>query len=113
MSAPLPPDRRFPELKNGSRIGPWRVHERIGHGSHGMVFRAVLAERPKAGSYALKLALEPGDARFEREAHMLSLIRHTSVPRLEDHGTWKSPQGEAYPYVVMQWVEGLSLYAWA
>jgi len=78
-----------------------------------MVFRAVLADRPKAGNYALKLALAPGDARFEREVHLLSLIRHASVVRLEGHGTWKSPEGEAHPYIVMQWVEGLSLYAWA
>lgn len=78
-----------------------------------MVFRAVLADSPKAGNYALKLALEPGDARFEREVHLLSLIRQASVVRLEGHGTWTSPEGEAHPYIVMQWVEGLSLYAWA
>jgi serine/threonine protein kinase len=89
------------------------VRERIGSGSHGVVFRAVHADRPETGSYALKLALEPGDARFEREARLLSLLRHPSVPGFEGSGCWTSPRGEAYPYVVMQWVEGLSLYAWA
>ncbi len=109
--APLPPDLRFPE--DGSLIGSWRVRERIGSGSHGVVFHAVRAERPDAGSYALKLAREPGDERFEREARLLSLVGHPSVPRFEGSGTWKSPRGEAHPYVVMQWVEGMSLYAWA
>jgi serine/threonine protein kinase len=111
MTAPLPPDSRFPEF--GSLIGSWVVQERIGGGSHGVVFRAVRADKPQAGSYALKLALEPGDARFEREARLLSRVRHPSVPRFMGSGSWTSPRGEAYPYVVMQWVEGLSLYAWA
>jgi serine/threonine protein kinase len=94
-------------------VGSWKVQERIGSGSHGVVFRAVPADKPEAGSYALKLALEPGDARFEREAWLLSRVHHPSVPRLEDTGSWTSPYGEAYPYVVMRRVEGLSLYAWA
>jgi len=113
MSAHLPPAPRLPELKPGLRIGPWRVLERVGRGGHGVVVRVVNADRPRAGSYALKLALEPGDARFEREAHLLSRVHHASVPRLEGRGTWKSPAGEAHPYLVMQWVEGLSMYAWA
>jgi eukaryotic-like serine/threonine-protein kinase len=109
--APLPPDSCVPEY--GSRVGPWIVRERSGSGSHGTVFRVVRADKPEAGSYALKVALEAEDERFEREAWLLSRIRHPSVPRFEDSGTWKSPRGEAYPYLVMQWVEGMKLYAWA
>jgi serine/threonine protein kinase len=89
------------------------VGKNIGSGSHGTVFRVVHKDRPEAGSYALKVARKPNDERFEREAWLLSRIRHPSVPRLEDSGTWKGPDGEDYPYVVMQWVEGLGLYAWA
>jgi serine/threonine protein kinase len=111
MMAPLTSDSVVPEY--GSLVGSWRVRERIDKGSHGLVFRAEHADRPEAGSYALKLAREPADARFEREARLLSLLRHPSVPRFEGSGSWVSPRGEAYPYVVMQWVEGLSLYAWA
>jgi eukaryotic-like serine/threonine-protein kinase len=63
---------------------------------------------------ALKLARFPNDLRFDREAELLSRIRHPNVPRLLGRGTWKaSPQGEAHPYVVMQWVEGVRLYDWA
>ncbi|HZI10547.1 MAG TPA: protein kinase, partial [Myxococcus sp.] len=111
MMARLPPNTRVPE--NGAVVGSWIVQERIGSGSHGVVFRVVHAERPDAGSFALKLAKEPSDERFEREAHLLSRIDHPSVPRLEDKGTWTSPRGQRYPYIVMQWVEGVSLYEWA
>ena len=109
--APLSLDSHFPQP--GSRIGSWLLGERIGKGSHGVVFRAVNANRPEAGSFALKLALEAGDPRFEREAQMLTRVRHPCVPRLEARGLWLSPEDEAHPYLVMQRAEGLSLYAWA
>ncbi len=111
MVAQLPPDSRFPEY--GAQVGSWIVQERIGSGSHGVVFRVVHADRPEGSSYALKLAQEPDDARMEREIRLLSRIRHASVPRLEDSGVWTSPRGDRYPYLVMEWVEGVSLYAWA
>jgi len=111
MTTPLPPDTQIPEY--GSQVGPWLVRERIGSGGHGVVLRAVKASKPKGKSYALKLALEAEDIRMEREVWLLSRLRHPSVPRLESHGTWTSPQGDAYPYLVMEWVEGLSLYKWA
>jgi serine/threonine protein kinase len=111
MSAQLPPDSRIPE--EGSRVGSWIVLERVGGGTHGVVFRAVHADRPEGPSYALKVARQPGDPRFEREATLLSRIRHPGVPRFEDQGVWTSPRGRHHPYFVMQWVEGVALYKWA
>lgn len=111
MPVPLPSDPRFPQP--GSLIGSWLLVEHIGQGSHGLVFHAVNPDRPEAGSYALKLALRAGDPRFERETYLLSKVQHASVPRFEGSGIWKSPSGEAYPYLVMERVEGMSLYAWA
>jgi serine/threonine protein kinase len=32
---------------------------------------------------------------------------------LLDHGEWQAPGGDAHPYIVMEWIEGLELYAWA
>jgi serine/threonine protein kinase len=93
-------------------IGPWRVLDQVGSGGNGMVFRAVHAYRPEAGLYAFKLAMEPEDDRFEREAQLLARIRHPSVPRYEGSGFWISPVGQVHPYVVMQWAEGLPLYDW-
>ncbi len=103
VSAPTP----------GSLIGPWRVLERMGGGTFGTVYSVCLAEDPDAGEYALKLAREAGDLRFEREAELLSRIRHPHVPSLRDRGVWQGSQRRWYPYHVMQWVEGLPLYTWA
>ena len=111
MVIPSSPDSHWPAP--GSLVDSWIVGNQVGTGAHGVVFRAVHKDRPHAGSYALKLALRAGDERFEREAHLLSLIQHPSVPRLEGRGRWRSHDGEAYPYLVMQWAEGLSPYSWA
>ncbi|HEX8702237.1 MAG TPA: protein kinase [Myxococcaceae bacterium] len=109
--ARLPPNSPVPEY--GSRIGPWIVGKSLGHGSYGTVFRAAHQDRPQDERYALKLASRAGDERFAREVWLLSRIHHPAVPRFEACGAWRSPAGETYPYVVMQRVEGLSLYAWA
>jgi serine/threonine protein kinase len=98
---------------HGALIGPWRVLERVGSGGNGIVYRACRAEDPGGGHYAFKLAREPGAARFEREAELLSRIDSPHVPRFVDRGLWKSPWGSEYPYLVMQWVEGVPLYRWA
>ncbi|HEX8700011.1 MAG TPA: serine/threonine-protein kinase [Myxococcaceae bacterium] len=111
MMAPVPPEARFPEY--GSLVGCWRVQERIGSGSHGVVFRAVRTDKQDGKSYALKLAVQKDDARMEREIWLLSRLRHPSVPRLEGSGEWTSPRGDTYPYLVMEWVEGQELYKWA
>jgi hypothetical protein len=93
-------------------IGPWRVLDRVDSGSFGIVFKVELARDPSAGPFAMKMAARPGDARFEREARMLSLGRSPYLPRFHDFGTWESG-GQQFPYIVMQWVEGVPLYPWA
>ena len=99
-------------LPPGTQVGPWRVVNWLGKGTYGAVYLAVgLDETP--GSVALKLALYPRDARFKREGELLSRIRHPAVPRLLDSGHWKDAVGTRYPYLAMQFVEGVSLYAWA
>jgi hypothetical protein len=109
--APLHPDHSLPEP--GSLVGCWVVGQRIGSGCDDTVLSVVHKARPRAGGYVLKLAPKEGDKRFEREAWLLSRVRPPSVPRLEDRGTWTSPQGEDYPYLVIRLVEGLGLHAWA
>jgi hypothetical protein len=96
----------------GSLIGPWRILERMGSGTFGIVYRVCLAEDPGAGEYALKLARHAGDLRFEREGELLSRLRHPHVPGLRERGVWQGSQRGWYPYLVMQWVEGLPLYLW-
>jgi len=99
-------------LPLGTQVGSWRVVERRGLGAYGAVYRAVGAAAP-SGPVALKLALRPGDERFSREVELLSRIHHPGVPRLVDHGVWRQPAGICYPYLVMELVDGVSLYDWA
>ncbi|MFP2905466.1 serine/threonine protein kinase, partial [Pyxidicoccus sp. 3LFB2] len=40
-------------------------------------------------------------------------IRHPAVPRLIDAGHWQPREGVSYAWLVMEWVEGPPLYAWA
>ncbi|SEN31835.1 Protein kinase domain-containing protein [Stigmatella aurantiaca] len=107
-------DELCPEaLPDGTRLGPWQVEGRAGYGTYGAVYRVRRARRILPQLVALKLARYPNDLRFEREAELLTRIRHPHVPRLLGQGTWKGGlHGDTHPYVVMQWVEGLRLYDW-
>jgi len=100
-------------LPPGTLVGPWKVKAYAGGGAYGLVFRAVRAGEEQAGEVALKVACYPGDERFQREVVLLSRVHHPSVPRLLGQGEWQPPRGEAHPYIVMEWVEGLALYTWA
>jgi serine/threonine protein kinase len=66
-----------------------------------------------AGPVALKLSILPWDARFAREAQLLSRLSHPGIPRLLDSGALLRPSGMEHPFLVMEWVEGTALYAWA
>jgi hypothetical protein len=94
-------------------VGDWLVVAWAGRGVHGAVYKAVPMDNPDATPVALKLALLPRDPRFAREVELLSCMRHPSVPRLWDHGEWLHPSGTPYPFLVMDWIEGVPLYEWA
>ncbi|WP_307733774.1 serine/threonine-protein kinase [Stigmatella ashevillensis] len=98
-------------LPPGTDIGPWRVQELRGQGAYGAVYRAERVGEEASGSFALKLALHPRDPRFAREAELLSRLSHPNVPRLRDQGLWAHSSGHI-PFLVMDWVEGSSLYTW-
>ncbi|HZI02748.1 MAG TPA: serine/threonine-protein kinase, partial [Archangium sp.] len=97
----------------GTVVGPWRVVNWRGQGSYGVVYLAEPARQEGGRRVALKLALHAGDERFEREVELLSRLRHPNVPRLLDAGTWTAPEGTSFPFLVMEWVEGVPLYEWA
>ncbi|MDC0714626.1 serine/threonine-protein kinase [Stigmatella sp. ncwal1] len=92
-------------------VGPWRVLRLRGWGSYGVVYQVEQAGL--TGPFALKLAVHSWDPRFERERELLSRLRHPHVPKLRDQGWWEPPGGKAFPYLVMDWVEGVTLYEWA
>jgi serine/threonine protein kinase len=95
----------------GSTVGPWRILTRLDSGSFGVVYRAQRAGHPDSPPVALKVARRPKDPRFEREAELLRLGL-PGAPRFEDEGLWTAPSGERYPYVVMELVQGFTLYNW-
>ncbi len=99
-------------LPLGAEVGPWRVIGWRGQGSYGTLYRVERIGAESQGHCALKIAHHPGDERFEREAQLLSRLQHPNVPRLHGHGHWRHPHG-AFPFLVMEWVEGISLYPWA
>jgi hypothetical protein len=97
----------------GTVVGRWRVVYWAGRGVYGAVYKAERVGQEQAGPVALKMAVTPGDPRFAQEAELLRRLRHPSIPQLEDAGEWQRPTGEVFPFVVMQWLEGLPLYEWA
>jgi serine/threonine protein kinase len=84
-----------------------------GQGAYGAVYRAFRVGQEHEGPVALKLSLRPWNERFVREAKVLSRLSHPGFPRLLDRGALLHPSGAQYPFLVMQWVEGTPLYAWA
>lgn len=100
------------DLLPGSLVGPWRILERIDSGSYGVVFLVERASNPEAGPFAMKMAKQAGDPRFEREAELLRRTQHPALPRFEDFGLWRSARGDDHPYVIMEYVEGSILYEW-
>ena len=113
MKRPPAPSPHPLWLPPGTLVGEWRVLDCLGHGAHGLVFRALRVGHEHEGPVALKLALFPWDPRFMREVALLSLVLHPGVPRLRGHGFFKHPSGTTHPYLVMDWVGGLPLYDWA
>jgi hypothetical protein len=107
------PEEPVHPLIPGTRVGAWRVKAWRGQGAYGAVYRAVRRGWRRSGPVALKVALLPWDGRLAREAELLSRLSHPSIPRLLERGGLKPFSGAEYPFIVMEWVEGTPLYAWA
>ncbi|NOK13131.1 serine/threonine protein kinase [Corallococcus exercitus] len=99
-------------LPPGTPIGPWRVLRRVASGGYGTVYVVHAKHRPHGRRYALKLARQPDSPWFSREAEVLSRLRHPGVPRFVEAGAWRPGSGN-HPFLVMELVDGESLYAWA
>jgi hypothetical protein len=97
-------------LPPGTWVGRWRVECRVGSGGNGTVYE--VRRTPEGRSHALKLAHVPGDLRFARESASLRRVRHAGVVRLVEEGVWQAGPVH-YPYLVLEYVRGESLYDWA
>jgi len=113
METPPPRLELNPDsLPAGTEVGPWRVVGWRGRGAYGTVYRVVSIGGGAEEPFALKIAHDAMDRRFARERELLSRIHHPNVPRLHAHGVWPHPGG-AFPYLVMEWLDGVTLYEWA
>jgi hypothetical protein len=97
----------------GRRIGPYQVVRPIGSGGMGAVFLAVRADDQYRKEVALKtLRFETSDAvssrRFRHERQILASLDHPNIARLLDGGA----TDEGMPWLVMEYVQGVSLIAY-
>jgi serine/threonine protein kinase len=111
MEHPL--EQPVPLLPSGFEVGPWRVEAWHGQGAYGAVFRAVRVGQEQQGPVALKFSVHPWDGRMVREARLLSRLDHPCIPRLLDHGMLRMLDNTQRPWLVMEWIDGAPLYAWA
>jgi tetratricopeptide (TPR) repeat protein len=85
----------------------FEIERFAGAGGMGTVYRVL--DRRTRGNVALKVLegerTAREEARFQREARLLSELSHPGIVRYLDHGV--TPAGE--PYLVMEWLEGEEL----
>lgn len=94
------------DAQGGSRIGGYRLLERLGEGGFGVVYRAQ-QETPVSREVALKvikLGMDTAQviARFEAERQALALMDHPSIAKIFDAGSTQTGR----PYFVMELVQG-------
>src|SRR5438067_1022175 len=93
----------------GTRVGPYRLLQKLGEGGMGTVWVAEQGE-PVRRRVALKV-IRPGMdservlARFEAERQALALMDHTNIAKVFDAGT--TPAGR--PYFAMELVKGVPI----
>jgi WD40 repeat protein/serine/threonine protein kinase len=93
----------------GSRVGPYKLLQKIGEGGMGTVYMAEQQE-PVRRMVALKI-IKPGMdsgqvlARFEAERQALALMEHPNIARVLDAGTTETDR----PYFVMELVKGIPI----
>lgn len=92
----------------GSTIKGYELHERIGSGGFGVVYRAY--QTTVGREVAIKIILphfanQPDFIRrFETEAQLIARLEHPHIVPLYDY--WRDPEGA---YLVMRWLRGGSL----
>src|SRR5262249_26019605 len=91
----------------GTRVGSYKLLEKIGEGGFGVVFMAEQVQ-PVQRKVALKI-IKPGMdtaqvvARFESERQALALMVHPNIAQIYDGGATESGR----PYFVMELVRGV------
>jgi len=94
----------------GTRLGAWRIVERIGRGGMGVVYRGTREGADFAHDVAIKLIRRGFDfddirARFIRERRILARLSHPNLARFVDGGV--APDGR--PWFALDFVSGTSI----
>ncbi len=91
----------------GLHLGPYELHEPIGHGGMSDVYRATRADDQYRREVAVKL-VKPGlrmenvEQRFRMERQILARLDHPNIATLLDGGV----TDDGRPYLVMPYVDG-------
>ncbi len=89
-----------------TRVGRYRLLDRLGEGGCGIVYLAEQMEpvRRRVALKIIRLGMDTENviARFEMERQALAMMDHPNIARVYDAGATSSGR----PFFVMQWVEG-------
>jgi serine/threonine protein kinase len=95
-------------LANGTKLGPYEIHEQLGAGGMGEVYRAVDTRLDRTVAIkvlATQLSSSPElKQRLEREARTISCLNHPHICQLYDVGSHEGSE-----YLVMEFLEGETL----
>lgn len=94
---------------SGSRLGPYRIVEKIGQGGMGIVYRACREDVEFQRQVAIKvvggvLFAPEAERRFISERRILALLDHPNIVRMIDGGI-----ENGHRFLVMEFVEGRNL----
>src|SRR5262249_25603230 len=97
------------EEKISTRIGPYKLLQKIGEGGCGIVYMAEQekAVRRRGGVKIIKLGMDTKSviARFEAERQALAMMDHPNIARVLDAGATETGR----PYFVMELVYGVKI----
>ncbi|MCC6594888.1 MAG: serine/threonine protein kinase, partial [Rhodanobacteraceae bacterium] len=101
-----------------TRVGAWRIVRELDAGGMGVVYLGERADGAYEQQVAIKLMRvapwasedEQRDfaARFDNERRLLARVEHPNVARILDGGS----TADGVPYLVMEYVDGVSLTRW-
>ncbi len=98
-----------PSESAGTRLGPYKLLQKLGEGGMGTVWMAEQTEpvQRRVAVKVIKSGLDTAHvlARFEQERHALALMDHPNIARVLDAGA----TAEGRPYVVMELVKGVPI----
>ena len=97
------------ETPEASRIGPYKLLQKLGEGGYGVVYMAEQEQpiRRRVALKIIKLGMDTRNviARFEAERQALALMDHPNIARVLDAGATETGR----PYFVMELVYGVKI----